>query len=397
MGTRILGRLGLPGSPWASKAVEALAEMESRSVHALLDATRAVIGKIPEELTDEPALELARERIAKSAVSEVRELIEGTVYLSGVINSVDGLMSAIETQLLMIKAAAVRGIARYEALVQDAIEELRVEQKEQEATIPAKRAAKGMRKRSTAASTGKKKTSPVPPMRKSTQLRWAGGGAVAAALVAVAVGALALNSGTDYLDGMDTSSHLGHWDKPSAEIAFAGQAAREVLAKRKSCWMLYHRTEIESAARMVAGSQGGVKAASYDNLVTVLGDAVGEKQYNPVSLFVSYVGFYNGKVASQIIQGLLSETGYFSRDDLVRYIGGIIQESSVSKELNGKHAYSPILRRLDPGLRWRMANILRSGWLSEEDRGLEKHLRSLAVPKWAEVEGLTPSEPGPGS
>ena len=210
------------------------------------------------------------------------------------------------------------------------------------------------------------------------------GGALVAAGLAVVVAMTALSPSPDFLEGIETSSHLVRWDRPSAQVAFRGQAARDVLAQRKSCWMLYHRTELESAAKMVARSRVGVKASSYHNLVDVLGEAVDEEQYNPVSLFVSYVGYYNGRVASRIIKGVLEETSYFSQDDLVRYIGGAVKESAVSEQLKGQHVYSPILRRLDPNLRWEMANILRSGWLSEKDRGLEHYLRSLTVPRWAE-------------
>ncbi len=86
MGTRVLGRMGLPNSPFAAQAVEALSKVEKRSIQALVDSARAVVGRVPADLNVERSLERARDRIAKSSVQEVRELIEGTVYLTSVVS-----------------------------------------------------------------------------------------------------------------------------------------------------------------------------------------------------------------------------------------------------------------------------------------------------------------------
>jgi hypothetical protein len=173
-------------------------------------------------------------------------------------------------------------------------------------------------------------------------------------------------------------------NQPLAGNSFPGATAQEVVEHRKTCWWLFHRTNIKSAAQLVAAAnQGHAEPANFNILSAVLEEAVNDEQYNGVSLFLNYLGLYDSKLASAIIHEVLSESFFWKRDNLVLHIAGAESNSFVALKLNGKKRYSPVLSRLTPKVLTSMHSILNNGWVVSDEERLKSHLESILESKIA--------------
>jgi len=395
-GARILGRLGGVYSPLRFMTIEPLRALAGQRYEQLLDTARTVIGDFGSGIPGKHAAQRAISRLKNCTDSRVRNLANGVLYNLSQAQSISGLMGLLEAHLGMLKLAATRQMELVQRTLPDEDDKF----PKAASYLSTKRASENRKKTDGHLLKPSKKTKkpkkraqlsspkPVdarlpPGSEKQVHRKFAMGlTAMVASLIAVMMMA------PDYrgsLNGMGTGDLQVNWNRPLAIDSFPGATALEVLEHKKTCWWLFHRTNTESAARLViSANNNNSETANYKNLSMVLHEAVNDEQYNGVSLFLNYLGLYDGELASDMIDKVLSESLFWKRDNLVLHIAGADANSFVARKLNGKKTYSPVLSRLTPKVLSSMHSILKDGWVVSDEERLKNHLESILEGKIAQ-------------